>query len=236
MKKIAFIAVLFSAAILTIVSCKKDNNSNGVGACTFSYSAWSACVNNTQTRTYTSSPSGCTGTPPADSLTRSCTSSCPTITFTATKVDVLPCPSTNGSITVSASGGTAPYTYSKDGGSTYQSSNVLSNLTANNYSITVKDVNGCTSTAQSFTVGTQAPGTYFTQVKSIVASYCRSCHGNSGGCNLSTDCNIVSYASRINARCVTQATSNPMPPSGALNTTLRGQITNWINAGGRYTD
>jgi hypothetical protein len=45
-----------------------------INSCTFTYSAWSACSNNVQTRTYTSSPAGCSGTPPTDSLTRSCTS------------------------------------------------------------------------------------------------------------------------------------------------------------------
>lgn len=40
--------------------------------CTFTYSAWTACTG-TQTRTYTASPTGCTGTPPADSLSRTCT-------------------------------------------------------------------------------------------------------------------------------------------------------------------
>ena len=44
----------------------------GPGLCTFVYSSWSFCSNNIQTRTYTSSPSGCTGTPPADSIQRSC--------------------------------------------------------------------------------------------------------------------------------------------------------------------
>lgn len=42
------------------------------GACTFTYSTWSACTG-TQTRSYTASPAGCTGTPPADSLSRTCT-------------------------------------------------------------------------------------------------------------------------------------------------------------------
>lgn len=41
------------------------------GVCTYTYSDWSACVNNTQTRTVVSStPAGCTGTPV---ITRSCT-------------------------------------------------------------------------------------------------------------------------------------------------------------------
>jgi len=42
-----------------------------ISTCTFVYSSWSACSNNIQTRTYTSSPSG--GIPPADSIQRSCT-------------------------------------------------------------------------------------------------------------------------------------------------------------------
>jgi Secretion system C-terminal sorting domain len=41
--------------------------------CTFTYGQWTACSNGTQTRTYTTSPAGCTGTPPADSITRTCT-------------------------------------------------------------------------------------------------------------------------------------------------------------------
>jgi hypothetical protein len=40
--------------------------------CVFTYSAWTTCSNGTQTRTFTSSPVNCIGTPPADSLTRSC--------------------------------------------------------------------------------------------------------------------------------------------------------------------
>lgn len=38
--------------------------------CVYTYSAWGPCVNGIQTRTVTSSPAGCIGTP--DSLTRSC--------------------------------------------------------------------------------------------------------------------------------------------------------------------
>ncbi len=48
---------------------------NGVSPtpCTFTYGTWTTCSNGTQTRTYTSSPTNCTGVPPADSLTRTCT-------------------------------------------------------------------------------------------------------------------------------------------------------------------
>jgi gliding motility-associated-like protein len=53
-----------------------------------------------------------------------------------------PCNETTfGSITIENFGGQSPYTYSI--GDAFQSSNVFTNLGAGNYTITVKDVNGC---------------------------------------------------------------------------------------------
>ena len=63
MKKLNLISTLLTVLIV-LMGCKKE--------CTFVYSDWTSCSNSIQTRTYTSSPSGCTGTPPADSLQRSC--------------------------------------------------------------------------------------------------------------------------------------------------------------------
>lgn len=57
-----------------------------------------------------------------------------------------------GSITLSASSGIAPYTYSIEG-SAFQNSNVFNNLNGGVYSITIKDATGCSSIL-SFTVGT----------------------------------------------------------------------------------
>jgi len=167
------------------------------------------------------------------SSTNPCTST--NIIINAIPTAVIPCPSTLGSITVNATGSTG-FTYNKNGGA-YQSSNLFSSLTAGTYSIGVKDVNGCTNTA-TVTVGTAAAGPLFTAVKNnIIVPSCVSCHGNNGngGCSLNSDCNIVSFANRINARCV-NANPSPMPQSGLLSANLRTQITNWVNAGGRYTD
>ena len=63
MKKLNLITTLL-ALLIVLMGCKKE--------CTFVYSAWTSCSNSIQTRTYTSSPSGCTGTPPADSTQRPC--------------------------------------------------------------------------------------------------------------------------------------------------------------------
>lgn len=51
--------------------------------CTFSYGAWSNCVGGTQTRPYVTSPLGCTGTPPTDSITRSCSVTPCSFTYSA---------------------------------------------------------------------------------------------------------------------------------------------------------
>ena len=58
------------------------------------------------------------------------------------------CMSGNGSITITATGGTSPFTYTLNGG-TAQSSNVFSGLSAGSYSIVVTDANGCTASTTS---------------------------------------------------------------------------------------
>lgn len=52
----------------------------------------------------------------------------------------------NGSITATAGGGTGAYEYSTNG-TTFQPSNVLGNLAAGPYTVTLRDANGCTTTA-----------------------------------------------------------------------------------------
>ncbi|MBK6332107.1 MAG: SprB repeat-containing protein [Bacteroidetes bacterium] len=63
------------------------------------------------------------------------------ITFT----DPTCVPGNDGSMTITASGGTLAYTYNIGGAN--QASNVFANLGAGNYTITVTDANGCTATS-----------------------------------------------------------------------------------------
>ncbi len=53
--------------------------------------------------------------------------------------------SANGSISAVGSGGTPPYVYSIDG-TTFYTQSVVNNLSAGNYTVTIKDANGCLQT------------------------------------------------------------------------------------------
>jgi len=160
------------------------------------------------------------------------------ISFTTNNVNIIPCPTNNGTITITATGSTG-FTYSKNGGTSYQASNVFSNLSAGNYNIKVKDVNGCTSTTTPVTLTQAAMGPNFTNVRTIIHAYCGNCHlngGNTRGYNFDNDCSIVTYWSQIKATCISPFTMTRMPTSAALSATLQAQITAWVNAGHRYTD
>ena len=57
------------------------------------------------------------------------------------------CSNNNGSINISANGGTGVIQYSIDNGATYQAGNNFNGLATGNYSIVVQDANGCTATS-----------------------------------------------------------------------------------------
>ena len=77
-----------------------------------------------------------------------------TIVVTAYKANTSGCGATNGSIQLFRTGGTGPYTYSING-TTYQSSNVFSGLSAANYTGYVKDSKGCVGTFANISIGPQ---------------------------------------------------------------------------------
>ncbi|MCJ8166071.1 gliding motility-associated C-terminal domain-containing protein [Pontibacter sp. E15-1] len=84
------------------------------------------------------------------------------------------CGQSNGQISnIIVSGGTAPYTYSRDG-ITFQSTASFSGLLAGTYSVTAKDANGCTATA-TFSL-TDIPGPTAVAATALPAS----CHNNDG--------------------------------------------------------
>ena len=66
------------------------------------------------------------------------------------------CGNADGSVLISANGGTGTFQYSING-SPWQSGNFFNNLPAGNYTITVQDANGCTSSSITSVVNTAAP-------------------------------------------------------------------------------
>ena len=227
----------------------------GTPACTFTYSAWTTCSNGRQTRTYTSSPAGCTGTPPTDSITRTCTSTCPTITVTGTPTRTTTNCSNNGTIVAAATGGTAPYTYSKNG-TTFQTTTTFSALAIGSYTITAKDANGCTGTIQ-VTVSGPATVSFATDIKPTINATCGrsnvSCHSHSNAWTTYSDIvgtstgttwtsNLSTFLKRIqgtrgsaNSSCplTTSSGNHDMPPSTTTTWTnfVSGALTNWISQG-----
>lgn len=160
-----------------------------------------------------------------------------TILHNSTVVGHIQCATSGtGSISSNPSGGTSPYTFSLNGGA-FQSSGVFSNLAAGSYSLTVKDVNNC-STVANVSVPNRPQGPLFIAVKNLLQANCVTCHnaGNpNGGMNWEVDCNIVNFKDRILARAV-NANPSAMPPTGLLPVSERQKIVDWINAGGRTID
>ncbi|MGB3154285.1 MAG: hypothetical protein WBB06_06790, partial [Chitinophagaceae bacterium] len=147
-----------------------------------------------------------------------------------------------GSITVTATGSTG-FTYNINGGA-YQASNVFSALAAGNYTVGVKDINGCTKTATA-TVGNAASGPLFAQMRTLISTRCNGsgCHigtgNNAAGYNFDSDCNIVSKWTQINHTCVLYTSGwvrMPKSPQPFFTAAEKQKVTDWINAGHRFTD
>jgi gliding motility-associated-like protein len=134
------------------VSCKGDNNGfieGDVAGGTLPYSySWNTSpsqntikASNLIAGTYTitvTDDNGCTV-----SKTTSITEPANVLDFSASTTNVLCNAGATGSISVSASGGTSPFQYQNNSG-TFQSSNNFNSLVAGTYTITTKDINGCT--------------------------------------------------------------------------------------------
>lgn len=78
----------------------------------------------------------------------------------------------DGQITVNPNGGTAPYTYSSNGGLTYNPSNVLINLCAGTIPVVVQDANGCLTNANIAITQPTALSANYTLTDPICAGAC----------------------------------------------------------------
>ena len=97
------------------------------------------------------------------------------VTFTTSQVNETCNGQSIGSITVTASGGSGTYTYSKDNGATFQTGATFSSLAPGAYQIVVKDSNGCLSSSSSVTI------TEPTAISLSLGETDVSCNGGSNG-------------------------------------------------------
>lgn len=89
--------------------------------------------------------------------------------------------STNGVITVTASGGTGTLMYSKDNGSTFQASNIFNGLVAGTYQIVARDTNLCNSLATAVTITAPTAVTIGSAVKTLYNGADLSCSTSTNG-------------------------------------------------------
>jgi len=142
------------------------------------------------------------------------------------------CVGGNGSITVTASGGSDPYEY-KIGAGAYGATTTFSNLEAGTYSITVKDSDGCTVTLNASVTQGDTNVTYDADIKPLLVAKCSfsGCHPDNG--------NWFDYATAKSKASVikTKTGNKSMPkggaaaPGGALSDDQIKLIACWVDAG-----
>ena len=157
-----------------------------------------------------------------------------TITITPTATSSTACVA-DGNISVAATGSTG-FTFKLNSSGTYQASGTFANVAAGTYTMFAKDADGCEKSASVTVNSSGVAGAFFTNVKNLMTAKCQSCHNNTiqnGGMNWTVDCNIVTNQARIKVRAVDQGT---MPPTGSLSQSEKDIISNWINAGGKFTN
>jgi hypothetical protein len=134
----------------------------------------------------------------------------------------------SGSFTAAASEGQAPYQYSLDGG-TFQASATFSGLSAETYTVTVKDANDCID--QTEVIITSVPEVSFaSQVKPIIDTNCQvsGCHGNNASLpSFATYTQVKANANNIK----TKTSTKVMPPTGPLSDNNIKLISDWVDQG-----
>ena len=102
------------------------------------------------------------------------------------------CGQNNGSITASASGGTAPYQFSLNGG-TFQNSPIFGGLSAGNYNIVARDAAGCESSSVATTLSSAGGPTV-----SISSQTNPACGQNNGSITASASGGTAPYQFSLN--------------------------------------
>ncbi len=134
----------------------------------------------------------------------------------------------NGLVVASASKGTSPYQFSIDG-SNFQAEGSFSDLAPASYTITVRDVNGCTGTAVAI-VREVPEVSYAIRVRPLIDNNCQvsGCHGDNPGLpSWATYDDVKAKAERIKIR----TGAKEMPPNNPLADGDIQLIADWVDQG-----
>lgn len=150
---------------------------------------------------------------------------------TSTEADT-ECLSNNGSIQVSATGGTEPYQYKLNNGS-FGVLATFSSIAAGNHSVTVKDAAGCLF-PKPVTVARGDTGTSLAgDIMPIIETKCAidNCHNGGQEPNLSGSANVRTHAAKIKQ--LTQSGQMPQSSSsaGPLLASQKALIACWVDDG-----
>ncbi len=152
------------------------------------------------------------------------------LSFTA-ELAAAGCQTSNGTISIAASGGKEPYSYSLDGG-IVQAENIFSGLGTGDYTALVTDDDGCQT---SITLSVLSGVSYNNVIIPIIDSNCAksNCHDGSNGNlpNWTELTNVQANAAIIKSR----TSSGTMPPAGnpELDPAEIEAIACWVDDGAR---
>lgn len=211
----------FPQPAVTNISCNNASDgkivasATGVGTISYSISpsggsqSPAGTFNNLQPNTYTiTANDGTTGCTSQKTVTVTQPAQ---LTFSFTKADLTSCVTANGSITVTGSGGTTPYQYSKDNGVTFQPANVLGSLPAGNYAVKIKDANNCTSQTVNININSQGN---LPSVNGATLTNATCSGGNNGSITFGGNGGLAPYMYSIDNGSTYVAGSNPKTFTG----------------------
>jgi hypothetical protein len=149
------------------------------------------------------------------------------VSLTSSVVDA-GCGTSNGSITITATGGEAPYTYRLNQ-EAFQNNNVFANLTNGSFSVTVRDNNGCETIE---TINVTSGLSLASDIKPIIETNCAisGCHVGGGLPDFRNSATIIANATNIR----TNTQNKTMPPAGSgvsLTDEQIQRIACWVNDG-----
>ena len=140
------------------------------------------------------------------------------------------CVANNGSIEVTANGGTAPYEY-RIGAAAFGANNTFDGLAPGNYSVAVKDQTGCIFT-KAVKVDKGDSGTSLAaDIVPIIQANCAviGCHNGTQSPDFRSIANIRSNAQKIKA----ETQSGRMPKEGSITASEKARIACWVDEGAK---